>query len=70
MAVGQQIKEILVKANFKRMAENNYQIIIEGQTDEEDVIIEDMWNVGSIVAVGQTAQGHVQLILVTRIERR
>lgn len=59
-----------MKATYKRRGDGNYEIIVEAQNDDEDAIIENVYLTGSMMALGETQQGHKQVILTTGIEPR
>ena len=44
-----------------------YQLTVEAQNNDEDVIIQALYTQGAIQALGQTRNEHYQLILSTRV---
>lgn len=58
-----------MKVTLKRRAAN-WEVIITAENHEEDQIAEDIFNSGSVLAMGETAQEHKELILTTGIPPR
>jgi len=57
-----------MKTTVKHMT-GNIEVIIESQNRDEDVILQDIYNTGNIIAMGQTQQERIQLILSTPAPR-
>ena len=59
-----------MKVTWKESTDGTqWQIILESQNVNEDIILEDMYHAGGIQAFGETNRGRSQLYLSTRVGR-
>ena len=61
-----------MRYSIKRSADDptQFQLVLEGQNDEEDEALHSLYMGGSIIALGETSKGHAELVLGATVSRR
>ena len=57
-----------MKVSWKQSTDGTqYQLAVEAQNNDEDIVIQALYHQGAIQALGQARNQHYQLILSTRV---